>query len=102
MPYPHREESNLSRIVRSIRELWEGRSNAVGEFTLAAGATSTVVSADNCGENSRIALTPRTANAAGALATTYITAANVVPGQFTVTHANAGTTDRTFGYAING
>mgnify|MGYP001580758607 CR=1 FL=1 len=102
MPYPHREESNVSRIVRSIRELWEGRSNAVGEFTLAANAAATVVSADNCGENSRIALTPRTANAAGALATTYITAANVVPGQFTVTHANNAQADKTFGYSLSG
>ena len=100
--YPPATERDLTRIVQSIRDLFQGRSNAMGEFTLTAGATSTVVQALNCGEQSRISITPQTANAAGALATTYIAQANVRPGQFTVTHANAGTTDRTFSYSIRG
>lgn len=95
-------ERDLTRIVSAIRDLFMGRSNAMGEFTLTAGATSTVVTATNCGEQSVINITPRTANAAGALATTFITAANTKPGTFTVTHANTGTTDRIFAYSING
>lgn len=90
------------RIVQSIRDLFQGRSNAEGEFTLTAGATSTVVTAVNCGLGSKIFFMPRTANAAGALGTTYIAANGVARGQFTVTHANTGTTDRIFGYAIRG
>lgn len=95
-------ETRIGEIVRAIRELFQGRSHAVGEFTLTALATSTVVTATNCGEGSRIALTPRTANAAGALATTYIPAAAVIAGQFTVTHANTAAVDKTFGYALHG
>jgi hypothetical protein len=99
---PPSSEKDVTQIVRAIRDLFFGRSNAMGEFTLTAGATSTTVAAINCGEQSVISLTPRTANAAGALATTYITAANTTPGQFIVTHANIGTTDRTFAYSIRG
>lgn len=95
-------ERDPTRIVAAIRDLFMGRSNAMGEFTLTAGGTTTLVTAINCGEQSTIAITPRTANAAAALATTYITAANTLPGKFTVTHANTGTTDRIFAYSING
>lgn len=99
---PPSTETNITRIVQGVRDLFQGRSNAMGEFTLTAGATSTVVSAPNCGEQSRISITPQTANAAGAVATTYIPQATVKPGQFTVTHANTGTTDRIFSYSIRG
>jgi hypothetical protein len=102
MGVPYANETNVGRIVRSIIELWQGRSNAVGEFTLTPSQTSTVVEAMNCGPTSRIALTPRTANAAGALSTTYIAPANVKEGQFTVTHASAVSTDRTYGYSLQG
>ena len=37
------------KIVRAVRELFEGRSNAVGIFTLSVSAASTVVPAANCG-----------------------------------------------------
>lgn len=100
MTKPATSDRDLTSIVQSIRELWEGRSDAKGTCTLAAGATTTTVSATNCGVNSRILLSPTTANAAGALATTYVSA--VAKGQFTLTHANAVSTDRTFFYAIQG
>jgi hypothetical protein len=95
-------ERDLTRIVSAIRDLFQGRSNAMGVFTLEAGATSTVVTAINCGAQSKISITPQTANAADALATTYIAAADVVPGQFTVTHANTADVDKTFSYSIQG
>jgi hypothetical protein len=43
-----------------------------------------------------VLLMPKTANAAAALASTYVTA--TAPGTFTLTHANTASTDRTFGY----
>ena len=89
-------------IARAIIELFQGRSHAVGSFTLAAGATSTVVTAKNCGTDSRIALTPQTANAAAAVASTYIDQADVKAGSFTVRHANNTQVDRTFSYSIRG
>lgn len=102
MSFINAQETRIFMIVGSIRDLWLGRSNAVGEFTLADGETETVVTAKNCGPMSRIALTPRTENAATALASLYIPADTVVNGQFTVKHDSTADLDRTFGYAING
>lgn len=80
----------------TINELLKGRMNNTGTVTLTAGATSTAV-ADNQFQSGQVPLLiPTTANAAGALATTYLTARN--NGTFTLTHANAVSTDRTFLY----
>lgn len=97
-------ERDLTRIVTAIRDLFMGRSNAMGEFTLTANAATTTVTATNCGEQSVISLTPRTANAAAEIGngTLYIAAATTTPGQFIVTHANNAQVDRTFAYSISG
>ena len=71
-----------------------------GNFTLTAGATSTVVSDAGATRGCVVLFSPETANAAAALATTYKSAST--NGQFTITHANAVSTDRTFGYFILG
>jgi len=92
-------ERDLFRIVMAVRQLMEGRSNAVGTFTLAASATSTAVAAPTCAVGSVVLLMPKTANAAAALATTFVTPANA---SFVVTHASAPTTDRTFGFVALG
>lgn len=102
MGFLAQSENDVRRIVQSVRELWQGRSNAVGEFTLRANETTTTVVASNCGAGSKISITPRTANAAAALATTYIPTANVTQGQFIVEHANSADTDLEFSYAIQG
>ena len=93
---PARGERNPAVILDAIRELFTGRSNAGGSVTLTAGVTTTVVSGPNIGNESGIFLFPKTANAAAAVPTTYVLQVDVVRGQFTITHANAGTTDRTF------
>jgi hypothetical protein len=84
-------------ISTTINEVLKGRANNTGTLTLEDGVTTTVVE-DNLFQSDMVPLLmPTTANAAGALATTYVSArAN---GSFTLTHANAGTTDRTFLYA---
>lgn len=94
-----RNEKDLSLFALSISELAQGRSNAHGTVTLTANDTSTVVTNTNCASGSCVKITPTTANAAAALATTYITAAN---GSFTITHANNAQVDKTFTYAIQG
>lgn len=99
---PAQNETRIRQLVDGIRDLFNGRSNAVGELTLTPSATSTVVQAQNCGPTSRVFLTPRTANAAAALGTTYIPEATTIEGQFTVQHSNNAQTDRTYGYAIQG
>jgi hypothetical protein len=93
-------ETSLPRFAQAIRELFEGRSNAVGEVTLTENATTTTVASDTCGDESVILLSPRTANAATAVATTQVTA--VGNGSFTLTHANNAQTDRRFGYVAIG
>lgn len=99
---PAPNENDLFRIVRAIRDLFEGRSNAVGQFTCATGAATTSVSAANCGSDSKILLTPRHANAAAELGAGTLYVSAVTAGSFTVTHANSATADRTFDYAIQG
>lgn len=95
-------EQRLDRIVLAIQGALAGRSNAVGEVTLTAGVALTTVTADNCGADSKVFLFPRSANAAAALATTYVAAADVSKGQFIIRHANAGSTDRTFSWVCLG
>jgi hypothetical protein len=95
-------ETNLYKIVRAIRELFEGRSNAVGSFTLTPSAASTVVSAANCGAGSTVLLTPKTANAAAEIGNGTLYIATVANGSFTVTHANNAQADRTFMWAAFG
>lgn len=82
----------LEQIVRQI-------SNLTGTVTLTPSATSTVVINGKIAPNSVVVLSPMTANAALAVASTY-----VVPGSgsFTINHANTTATDRKFGYVIFG
>lgn len=93
---PALTERNPVRILQAIRDLFAGRSNAVGQFTLTASTTTTTVTAPNASVASRITFSPRTSNAAAALGSTYVSAK--AQGSFTVTHANNAQTDRTFDY----
>lgn len=89
-------------FARAIQQLAAGRSNAFGTITLAAGATTTTVSNKNCAAGTVPILTPTTANAAAALATTYVPIASVGNGSFVIQHANSAQVDRTFLYALHG
>jgi hypothetical protein len=97
-------ETSLFRIVASIRQLMEGRSNAVGTVTLAhdGSATQTTVSAPTCGPNSAVFLFPTTAHAATVVTGTYIAPSDVTSGQFKITHAATSQTDQTFFYVALG
>ena len=61
---PSPNETNLFRIVRGIRDLFEGRRNTAGTVTLATGSATTTVSHLNFGKDSVPILTPLHANAA--------------------------------------
>lgn len=99
---PGLNEKDIKNVIRSIQQLSAGRSNAVGTVTLRASATSTTVSDPNCASGTTPILTPTTADAAAALATTFIPAATVVNGSFVIDHASAVSVDRTFLYALHG
>lgn len=81
-----------------MRQLLEGRSNAVGLVTLSGNGsdTTTTVTAPNCGPNSIVLMFPQTAHAAAVVATTCVLAANITPRQFIVTHATTSNADVTF------
>lgn len=93
---PHLQETSLVRINQAIRDLFAGRSNAVGEVTLTASAASTDVTAINVGADTKIFLTPTTANASAEFGNGTIYVSSVGQGTFTITHANNAQTDRTF------
>ena len=104
VPIP--SEKDPFKIVRAVRELFEGRSNAVGSVTLAVNATSTTVTAINCGAGSAVLLFPKTASAAQAVAATadspYVGANDVGNGQFVIRHSSLSSTDRTFWWVALG
>lgn len=87
-------------LANGINSLRDGKINATGSFTMATSATSTVVTDVRVGANTVVLLMPTTANAAGALATTYI--GTVAKESFTVSHASNSQSDRTFKYALLG
>ncbi len=96
------QDKDLSKFALAIQQLANGRSNAVGVVTLAVSATITTVSAINCAAGSCVFLFPVTADAAAALASTYVPIATVTKQQFVISHASSALTDRTFFYLCIG
>ena len=99
---PSPNETNLFRIVRGIRDLFEGRRNTAGTVTLATGSATTTVSHLNFGKDSVPILTPLHANAAAEVGNGTIYVSARAQGSFTITHANSATANRTFGYTFDG
>ena len=89
-------EKDLTKYAQAIKELGQGRSNAVGVVTLRASQTTTTVPAPNCGAGNMVLLFPATANAAAIVAATYVPVATVTPGQFIVNHTSNANADKTF------
>ncbi len=101
--YLAKGERNLARLVQAIQDLFAGRNNAFGEFTLAvAPATTTTVTAPNSATDSIPLFTPLTAHAAAELGagTMYVSQRN--QGSFVITHSSSAQVDRTFGYHTSG
>src|SRR5262245_18926346 len=96
------DEKDLYKIVFAVRQLQEGRSNAVGNFTLTANAGSTTVTAPSCSSGCTVLPFAKTANAAAELGNGTMYIGSVNNGSFVVTHANNAQTDRTFLYAAFG
>jgi hypothetical protein len=92
----HIAEKDQTRQNQAIRDLFAGRSNAVGTVTLTASVATTTVTAINCGLGSRVFLMPTTANASAEFGNGTIRISAVANGSFTITHANNAQTDRTF------
>lgn len=93
---PSPTETRPQRLAQAIRDLFAGRSNAVGTVTLTANSATSVVTALNVGADSRIFLMATTANAAAEAGGTALRISSVGSGTFTITHANNAQADRTF------
>lgn len=94
-------QASTQEIVRYIYNLMRGKLNVTGSVTLTANAASTTVAAPNIGPDSVILFSPKTANAAGAVGTTYVSS-QTAETSFTIAHANNAQVDKTFGYVILG
>ena len=94
------KETQIWRIVQAVIELVSGRHNSSGTVSLAINTTTTVVTAPNCSKKSSPQISPMTAHAATALATSWIS--SIDNGSFTLTHANNTQADRTFSWTATG
>lgn len=92
------DEKEPRKHVDSINNVIKGRTENYGQVTLTANTATTTVTNVQISENSEIMLSPKTSNAAAAIATTYIPEATILNGSFVIQHANNAQTDRTFGY----
>lgn len=99
---PGMAETDLKKVILALQQLAAGRSNATGTVTLATSAATTVVTDSNCAAGTVPLLMPVTANAATEVGNGTIYVSAVTNGSFTITHANAATTGRTFLYALQG
>lgn len=93
--------STLREVIEVLKRAMLGGLNCTGTVTLTANAGTTTIQDKRISSQSAVVLTPTTANAAGALATTY--ASTITPGDsFVLTHTNNAQADKTFNYAILG
>lgn len=79
-------------VSERVNAVIEGKTNAITSVTLTASSTTTTVQNTLVTSLSVPVLVPTTANAAAE--NWYISSRTT--GSFVITHANAGTTDRTF------
>lgn len=95
---------HAQQVASAIKLAMQGKINAVAEVTLTAGATSTTWKDPRLTASAMVEFDPMTANAAAekAAGTLYVTEANRNKGEWVITHANAGSTDRTFRVLIIG
>jgi hypothetical protein len=88
------EKAHRRDIARKLSLAMQGGLNVVSTVTLTVSVATTVVIDARIGANTFLGLQPMTANAAAALATTYVSSQQ--KGQATLTHANNAQADRTF------
>lgn len=92
-------ETSLPRIVHAINQLVTGRSNAAGQVTLNAGATTTVVTSEVISALSY----PQLTAGPGTWTSTALRVSSLADGTFTITHSNEAATDRVvYWHAVGG
>lgn len=94
------EWQRLSEDV--VNNLMQGKNNANGTITLAASSATSTLTDRRIGGDTKVKLTPTTANAAAALSGLYQDLPNVTIGEAVLNHANNSQTDRTFTFMLIG
>lgn len=89
-----------AQVVQQYERDYSGLREATGQVTLTANAASTTLANLKLRPTSKLFLTPTTANAAAALATTYVS--TPTQGAAVINHANNAQTDRVFDFSIVG
>lgn len=84
----------------SIKQIVEGQNTVTGTVTLRASNTTTTVGKAEIPAGGQPFLSPRTANAAAEIGNGTMSIAESTKGQFVITHANNGQTDRSFGWVV--
>jgi hypothetical protein len=95
-------EEWIRKVSEVVNAVMNGKTNAAGTVTLTANAATTTITDARIGANTSVKLTPTTANAATAVATTYQTFPNAATGAIVINHANNAQTDKTFAYVLLG
>jgi len=98
--YLPNSKEHRRQLAQAIALVMAGKMNATSQITLVANVTSTTVVDSRIGAFTWIGLSPLTADAAGAIATTYVSVQQ--KGQATLTHANTASADRTFALLLIG
>ena len=87
-------------LIAPLRNAIEGKLNNVTDVTLTASSTTTTITDPRIGPDSHLSFTPRSATAAIANGTLFVSARDT--GTATVTHASTADTDKTFSLSITG
>ena len=98
----HPFESKISVIIQAINQLIQGRNNVSGTVTLTINVATTTVTNPAISPDCQPQLFPRHANAATEIGNGTMYVSSVVAGSFVITHANAATANRTFGWIATG
>lgn len=103
MKEPSIRETSLLEVVKSVRQLANGRSKSAGVVTLTTSTTTTQVASDIISSDAGAHLFPTTASAAAEFGAGTIYVSAIANGSFTITHANNASTDRSYHWiAIGG
>jgi len=94
------ERRHRQLIAEAANGALYGRLLITGSVTLTANQATTTVTDYRASNTSVILLSPRTANAAAAVANVYVSTKD--NGSFILTHTNNAQTDRTFDYIVIG
>jgi len=101
-PYLLDTEQWKHRASTYMLQAHQGHLGNTAAVTLLSGTVATAVTDWRAGFNSFIGFMPRTANAAAELGNGTLYVSSQSKGGFTITHANAGTGDRNYIYALLG